>query len=132
MCRPGTNAAARTVAAVVTLGAVLAGCSDIYFDRRDTIALSGGDAVAANMAEQTVDPWPPHSDNTNIAFNGERMQRAVQCYRADKVARPTDLNTTVVAGTTPSPSTADSCEGQMNTGGAQAGGNAATTAGPGK
>ena len=24
---------------------------------------------------QMVDPWPPHSSNSNIAFNGERMQR---------------------------------------------------------
>ncbi len=131
MSRPRTNAATRTVAAVVTLGAVLAGCSDIYFDRRDTIALSGGDAVAANMAEQTVDPWPPHSGNTNIAFNGERMQRAVQCYRADKVARPTDLNTTVVPGSTPS-TTTGSCEGQMNSGSAQPAGNATVAAEPGK
>ena len=37
------------------------------------------------MAQQTVDPWPRHANNNNLAFNGERMQRAVQCYRADKV-----------------------------------------------
>jgi hypothetical protein len=37
-----------------------------------------------------VDPWPPQSGNKNIAFNGEKMQAAVQRYRTDKVSRPTD------------------------------------------
>jgi hypothetical protein len=76
----------------VTLGALLAGCSDpgLYFDRRDTIALSAGDAIAANAAEQTVDPWPAHSGNTNIAANGQKMQSAVERYRTDKVTPPVD------------------------------------------
>ena len=74
----------------MALGALLAGCSDIYFDRRETIALGAGDAVAANEVEQMVDPWPPHSGNNNIAFNGEQMQRAVECYRTDKVIQPVE------------------------------------------
>lgn len=76
--------------ALATLGAMLAGCSDLYYARRDTIALSGGDAVAANAAEQTIDPWPPHSGNTNIAFNGQKMQSAVERYRTNKVIPPAD------------------------------------------
>ena len=35
---------------------LLAGCSDIYFDRRETIVPSAGDAVAANKVTQMVDP----------------------------------------------------------------------------
>ena len=43
---------------VVLAGAMLAGCSDIYYDRRETIALSADDAGAADRAQQVIDPWP--------------------------------------------------------------------------
>jgi len=79
-----------SVAAAVTLGAVLGGCSDLYYDRRDTIALSAGDAIAANAAEQTVDPWPPHSGDTNIPTSGQKMATAIERYRANKTVQPQD------------------------------------------
>jgi hypothetical protein len=84
------------IAAAVTLGVVLAGCSDIYYDRRDTIALSGGDAVAANAVEQMIDPWPPNAGNTNIAANGQKMQSAIERYRTDKVVQPINPTTSEV------------------------------------
>ncbi len=111
MCRP-IERVARTIAAAVTLGTVLAGCSDLYYDRRDTIALSGGDAVAANEIAQTIDPWPPQSGNTHIATNGQRMQSAIERYRTNKVTPPVNpttldiMNTqqaTQAAQTTPQP-----------------------------
>jgi hypothetical protein len=110
------NAKSRAVAAAVMLGALLAGCSDIYFDRRETIALGAGDAVAANEVEQMVDPWPAHSNNKNLAFNGERMQRAVECYRIDKVTQPVDLDPSSDA-LPPPPS--GMCAGKMEQGSAQ-------------
>jgi len=69
---------------------MLGGCSDLYTDRRDTIALGAGDAIAANNALQTIDPWPPYSGNNNLAFNGQRMQAAVKRYATDKVTPPVD------------------------------------------
>jgi hypothetical protein len=117
MSRPGTNGAGRVVAAVVMLGALLAGCSDIYFDRREAIALGAGDAVAANQVEQMVDPWPPHSSNKNLTFNGERMQRAVECYRIDKVTQPVDLDPSTDAAL---PRATGLCAGKMEQGSAQA------------
>ncbi len=86
------------VLAVAGFGILLAGCSDLfvlrhddsYVDRRDTIALSGGDAVAGNTITQTVDPWPAYSGDKNIAFNGEKMQTAVVRYRTGKVIEPAD------------------------------------------
>jgi len=90
MSRPRTKRALRAIAAVLALCSTVAGCSDLYFDRRETIALSAGDAVAGNAVAQTVDPWPPHSGNTNIAFNGQRTQSAVEHYRLDRVAPPVD------------------------------------------
>jgi hypothetical protein len=94
MSRRKIERLARAAAAITVLGAVLAACSDpgLYLDRRDTIALSGNDAVSANMVEEMVDPWPRYSNDKNIAFNGERMQRAVECYRKDKVTPPVDLD----------------------------------------
>ena len=131
MSRPGINGAQRGVAAAVMLGALLAGCSDIYFDRRETIALGAGDAVAANQVEQMVDPWPPNSSNRNLTFNGERMQRAVECYRIDKVTQPVDLDPSTDAAP---PRSTGLCAGQMQQGSAQPaagtaiGGGAATSA----
>jgi hypothetical protein len=47
-----------------------------------------GDAKAINQVTMMVDPWPRHSANRNIAFNGERMQGAVERYRTHNVIRP--------------------------------------------
>ena len=124
----------RTVAATVLLGALLAGCSDIYYDRRETIALGGGDAVAANEVEQMVDPWPPYSNNKNLTFNGERMQRAIESYRVDKVTQPADLDPSTNSNAPPPPPGA-ACAGRMGAGNAQPaagtalGGTAAAAAG---
>ena len=77
----------------VLLAAVLGGCSDIYFDRRETIALGADDHLASNSVEQMVDPWPRHVGNKNIAFNGERVQAAVERYRRHEVVQPMPLIT---------------------------------------
>ena len=103
MLRPRINRAARLIAAVVAvsgLGSTLAACSDDYWNRRDTIALGVGDAIASNQAMQTVDPWPPYSGDKNIAFNGEKMQAAVQRYRTGKVIAPEDSQPAVSAAAT--------------------------------
>ncbi len=94
------RAASRIVAAVALL-ALLAGCSDLYFDRRDTIALGAGDALAANAVEQMVDPWPAHSGDTAIPGDGNKMQAAVERYRKNKVTQPVDAMA-AVSPTTPS------------------------------
>ncbi len=78
------------IVAAMTLGAVLAGCSDLYFARRDTIALGAGDAVAANEAEEIGEPWPAYSGNVEIPGNGQKMQAAIERYRTNKVITPED------------------------------------------
>jgi hypothetical protein len=119
MSQPGIKGAGRAIAAAVAFGALLAGCSDpgLYLDRRDTIALGGGDSVAANSVEQMVDPWPRNSGNTKLAFNGERMQRAVECYRKDKVTEPVDLDPSTDSNAPPPPQ-GQSCAGDMTHGSA--------------
>jgi hypothetical protein len=78
----------RSIALLVGFGALLGGCSDIYFDRRETVALGADDHIASNMVAQMADPWPRYVGNKNIAFNGERMQAAVERYRKHEVIRP--------------------------------------------
>jgi hypothetical protein len=97
MSRPKIDAARLIArcAAAATLGLWLAGCSDTgkYLDRRDSIALGAGDAIAANKVAEVVDPWPAQSGNKNLAFNGDKMQAAVQRYRTGKVIQPVDAET---------------------------------------
>ena len=76
------------IAAVVVIASAVAGCSDIYFDRRQTISLGSGDAIATNKVTQMVDPWPAASANNNIAFNGQRMQSAQDRYNRGTVITP--------------------------------------------
>ena len=77
----------RTIAAVVAMATAVAGCSDMYFDRRETVSLGAGDALAINKVTQMVDPWPRNSNN-NIAFNGQRLQAAQDRYNRGKVITP--------------------------------------------
>ena len=80
-------------AAVVWLAlAALGGCSQ-YLDRRDTISLHGGDAVAADKVMQMVDPWPPASANKNIGFSGQRMEAAVERYNTNRTYAPSGTGT---------------------------------------
>jgi hypothetical protein len=81
------------IGALAGCAVLLGACSDIYLDRRESISFSAGDAVATNRVLQMVDPWPPHSANKNIAFNGEKMQTAVERYRHNKVIPPVGIAT---------------------------------------
>jgi hypothetical protein len=78
--------------ALAAMFVTLAGCSE-YLDRRDTIAPSGGNAVATDEVTQMVDPWPRDSANRDIAFNGDKMESAVERYRTNKVIPPVGIGT---------------------------------------
>ena len=85
----------------LAVSAVLAGCSEYYRDRRDTLSLSAGDAHASNRVTLMVDPWPRTSGNRNISFNGERMQAAAERYRKGRVTPPQAATTSSAAYQTP-------------------------------
>jgi hypothetical protein len=120
MCQSKTKRAARAMAAATAIGTMLAGCSDLYLGRSDSIALGAGDAIAANKIAQMYDPWPARSGNTNISFNGQRMQSAVERYRTNAVTPPVSPTTMVVSN--PSPTTAQTGGAQNAAGGPAAGG----------
>jgi hypothetical protein len=86
-----------TMALIVLAGTMLAGCSDIYFDRRDTVALGADDHVATNRVAQMIDPWPRDVGKRDIAFNGEKMQSAVERYRTGRVILPVNVTTSSTA-----------------------------------
>jgi hypothetical protein len=113
--KPDTKAMARLITAAIAATALigtLAGCSDLYFDRRDTIVLGGGNAVATDQAMQMNNPWPPESRYTALAANGQRMQSAVERYRTNLVTQPVDPMQLQVANE--SPSTAQSNSASNN------------------
>jgi hypothetical protein len=87
----------RFLVAAIALSVPLAGCSDIYFDRREHIVPYAGDAMASNRVTHMVDPWPAASANRNIAFNGEVMQHAVERYRQGRVIPPVNATTSSAA-----------------------------------
>jgi hypothetical protein len=87
------RSATRAVVATALLGATLGGCSEYYFDRRDTITLYSGDAVASNRMTQMVDPWPAASGRRNIAFSGEKAATASERYRTGRIIQPVNATT---------------------------------------
>ena len=88
----------KALASLVVLGTALAGCSDLYTDRRDGISYASGEAMAANRVTQMIDPWPPASGRRNIAYSGEKMQTAAERYRTGRIIQPVNATTnTVVA-----------------------------------
>jgi hypothetical protein len=83
----------KTITAAVLLGAMLGGCSDIYWDRRDTITLHSGEAMAANVVTETIDPWSKASGNRNIAYSGEKAAVAAERYRTGRIIPPINATT---------------------------------------
>jgi hypothetical protein len=91
------RSATRTIAATALLGAMLGGCSEYYFDRRDGITLQSGEAMAANRVTHMIDPWPAASGNRNIAYNGEKAATAAERYRTGRVIPPVNVTTSSAA-----------------------------------
>ncbi len=96
---------AMRILVLVAVLATLGGCAE-YFDRREGISLGAGDAIAADKVTMMVDPWPLVSADKNIAFNGERMENAVQRYRTNTTYPPngTGTSTAYQPAATPSQS----------------------------
>ncbi len=82
------NQLVRIVSLGCVFGAVIAlgGCRDYkefdeYYATTDAISTKTGNAVAHNMALQTIDPWPEHAGDTRIDVDGKRILKAVEKYR---------------------------------------------------
>ena len=95
----------RVLTAAFVLAAMLGGCSDIYYDRRETVSFGAGDAIATNKVTLAVDVWPEAAGERNIASNGQKIQSAVERYRTNKVTPPVGIGTSSV-GYQPTPPSA--------------------------
>jgi hypothetical protein len=71
-----------------------------YLERKDTVFLSSGDAVASNAAIQIPTPWPRYSNDTTIAMDGERIARAVDRYRVGEKQPVATVPETPIYGST--------------------------------
>src|ERR1041384_1843599 len=85
--------ATKTIVATALLTAMLGGCSEYYFDRRDGITLYSGDAMATNRVTHMIDPWPAASGNRNIAYNGEKAAVAAERHPTGPVLPPAQRTT---------------------------------------
>jgi hypothetical protein len=100
MCfRSATKPLALSLLLGVMLSVTLGGCSDLYLDRRDTISLATGEAMAANRVTQVIDPWPAASGRNNIAYSGEKAAVAAERYRTGRVIPPVNATTSSAAYT---------------------------------
>ena len=99
--RPSSNLL-RGLARAFVLTA-LAGCSE-YLDRRDTITLGAGDAVAADAMTEMVDPWPRAAAQRNIGFDGPRMENAIQRYKTNSTYPPSNTGTSTSYAPSAAPS----------------------------
>ena len=71
----------------------LLGCRD-YLERKDTMNLSAGNAVAENKIVQTIDPWPPEAFKKRHKTDGKRLDTAIKRYEENK-ERKKDITTRV-------------------------------------
>jgi hypothetical protein len=92
-----SSARTRACAAIIAVGAAVGGCSNIYYDRRETVSLGANDAVETNKVVHMVDPWPRSSSNRQLAFEGERVQAAHERYRNNRVITPVNVTTSSAA-----------------------------------
>lgn len=65
---------------VLAAASLISGCAD-YMNHRDSITFGLGNAVEANKAIHTQDPFPRVAQNTRIATDGKVVNRAIRSYQ---------------------------------------------------
>lgn len=73
----------------------VSGCNQ-YFERQDPISLGAGNAIAQNKVTQTINPWPPGSENPRHVSNGARALIAVRRYEKNESIEPEAIGTQAV------------------------------------
>ena len=74
------------IALAFRLALIIPGCLGLsscnqYWERKETINLRAGDAVAWNAIQQTADPWSAASRDNRIQASGSRAESAMVQYR---------------------------------------------------
>lgn len=94
MLRSLTDFIFRIIASALLVVA-LAGCAE-YFDRRDGITRSAGDAPRLNARAHTIDPWPQVAADQRTPMSGERARTAIERYRTNETFTPSAQSTSSV------------------------------------
>jgi hypothetical protein len=76
------------LAGALALATLVSACSDIYYDRRETVAFGAADAVATNRIVQTIDPWPSVAYERRLTGSGVVAAIAAERYRTGRVIPP--------------------------------------------
>lgn len=63
-----------------------------YRGHSDKVTRGAGNAAAANIATQTIDPWPPSSQRTQINQDGKRGHIAIKRYETNTSITPKGIN----------------------------------------
>ena len=63
-----------------------------YRGHADKVTRGAGDAAAANIAAQTIDPWPPSSQRSQINQDGKRAHIAIKRYESNTSIPPKGIN----------------------------------------
>jgi hypothetical protein len=63
-----------------------------YRAHSDKVTRGAGNAAAANIAAQTIDPWPPSSQRTHINQDGKRAYLAIKRYESNTSIAPKGIN----------------------------------------
>jgi hypothetical protein len=93
----GRATARAALAALLATTAAGAGVCDpdrwfAYRAHTDRITPGAGNASAANIAVQTVDPWPSHSARKRIDLDGKRAHKAIKRYETNTSIPPNGLD----------------------------------------
>jgi hypothetical protein len=64
------------VALILLLALPVGACVD-YLNHRDTVTLGAGDAMHANAAIQTINPWPYSSREKYILYDGQYLENRI-------------------------------------------------------
>ncbi|EJZ22969.1 hypothetical protein NE852_06720 [Rhizobium sp. Pop5] len=71
---------AKRLLLVLAAAGLVSGCAD-YMNHRDSITFGLGNAMEANKAIHTEDPFPPEAQRTRIASDGKVIRRVVTQYQ---------------------------------------------------
>ncbi|UWU31855.1 hypothetical protein N2600_25030 (plasmid) [Rhizobium sp. WSM1274] len=71
---------AKRILLVLAAAGLISGCAD-YMNHRDTITFGAGNAMEANKAIHTEDPFPPEAQRTRIASDGKVVRRVMTEYQ---------------------------------------------------
>jgi hypothetical protein len=68
-----------------------------YNRRSDSITLGHGNAVAHNIAVQTIDPWPRYVGNSHIEVDSQRLMIGIARHKANESIPPQGLSTQTIS-----------------------------------